>query len=149
MGSFSSISFLDWGDTNYSSFAETGYDFAGDLITKKNAPYIAVYSRVTETGFTGNEISGYEAVRPSSLLVSTAWDFAEDFSTAQQANRKKYPVIPDPNNLDVYDYPETVITTRLKIRGHGRSMRIKYESEQGKDFLLLGWGIILGRNPRF
>ena len=149
MGSFSSISFLDWGDANYSSYAETGYDFAGDLITKKNAPYIAVYSRVTETGFTGNEISGYEAVRPSSLLVSTAWDFAEDFSTAQQANRKKYPVIPDPNNLDLYDYPETVITTRLKIRGHGRSMRIKYESEQGKDFLLLGWGIILGRNPRF
>lgn len=149
MGSFSSISFLDWGDTNYSSFAETGYDFAGDLITKKNAPYIAVYSRVTETGFTGNEISGYEAVRPSSLLVSTAWDFAEDFSTAQQANRKKYPVIPDPNNLDLYDYPETVITTRLKIRGHGRSMRIRYESEQGKDFLLLGWGIIAARNPRF
>ena len=149
MGSFSSISFLDWGSANYSSYAETGYDFAGDLITKKNAPYIAVYSRMTETGFTGDEVSGYEAVRPSSLLVSTAWDFAEDFGTAQQANRKKYTVIPDPNNLDVYDYPETVITTRLKIRGHGRSMRIRYESEQGKDFLLLGWGIITGRNPRY
>ena len=149
MGSFSSISFLDWGSANYSSYAETGYDFAGDLITKKNAPYIAVYSRMTETGFTGDEVSGYEAVRPSSLLVSTAWDFAENFSAAQQANRKKYNVIPDPNNLDVYDYPETVITTRLKILGHGRSMRIRYESEQGKDFLLLGWGIITGRNPRY
>ena len=149
MGSFSSISFLDWGSANYSSYAETGYDFAGDLITKKNAPYIAVYSRMTETGFTGDEVSGYEAVRPSSLLVSTAWDFAENFGAAQQANRKKYNVIPDPNNLDVYDYPETVITTRLKILGHGRSMRIRYESEQGKDFLLLGWGIITGRNPRY
>jgi len=28
-------------------------------------------------------------------------------------------------------------------------MRIKYESEQGKDFILLGWGMIQGRNTRF
>jgi len=28
-------------------------------------------------------------------------------------------------------------------------MRIKYESEQGKDFLLLGWGMVQGRNPRY
>lgn len=149
MGGFTSTSFLDWGEANYVSYAETGYDFVGDLVTKKNTPYLVTYARLTEEGFTGNEISGYETVRPSSLLVSTAWDFKETFSTSQQAYRLKQTVVVNPNDLTEFDYPDTVITTRLKVRGHGRSMRIRYESEQGKDFLLLGWGIIQGRNPRF
>lgn len=148
MGGFTSISFKDWTDTNYDSYAETGYDFVGDVVTKKSAPYIVTYCRLTETGFTGNEDDGYEAVRPSSLLVSSAWDFNETFGTSQEAYRKKFPVVVDPNNLSVYNYPETVITSRLKVRGTGRSVRVKYESQEGKDFLLIGWGIILGRNPR-
>jgi hypothetical protein len=149
MGGFTSTSFLDWGDTNYTSFAETGYDFIGDPVLKKNAPYLITYCRLTETGFTGNEVDGYEAIRPSSAIVSSAWDFKDTFSTGQQIYRKKHPVVVDPNNISEYNYPEDVITTRVKIRGHGRSMRLRYESEQGKDFILLGWGIILGRNPRF
>lgn len=148
-GAFTGISFLDWTDTNYTSFAETGYDFIGDLVTKKNAPFIVTYCRLTETGFTGNESAGYTAVRPSGLKVSAAWDFAENFGTSQQVYRLKYPVFPDNSNLNDFDYPEDVITSRVKIRGHGRSMRVKYESEQGKDFLLLGWGMIQGRNPRY
>ena len=149
MGGFTSISFKDWTDANYDSYAETGYDFVGDVVTKKSAPYIVTYCRLTETGFTGNEDDGYEAVRPSSLLVSSAWDFNETFGANQQAYRKKFPVVVDPNNLSVYDYPESVITSRLKVRGTGRSVRIRYDSEEGKDFLLIGWGVILGRNPRF
>ena len=148
-GAFTAIDFLDWGDTNYTSFAETGYDFIGDVITKKNAPYIVTYCRVTETGFTGNETAGYEPIRPSGLKVSAAWDFAEDFGTSQQVYRLKYPLFPDNSNLSDFNYPDDVITSRVKIRGHGRSMRLKYESEQGKDFLLLGWGLVQGRNPRY
>lgn len=149
MGGFTSTSFLDWGDTNYTSFAETGYDFVGDLVTKKNAPYVVTYCRLTETGFTGNETDGYEAVRPSSALLSSAWDFKDTFGTAQQIYRKKFPVVVDPSDLNNYNYPEDMITSRVKVRGHGRSMRLRYESEQGKDFILVGWGIIQGRNPRF
>lgn len=153
MAAFKSTEFLDWPETNrpgpYSSYAETGYDFIGDLTVKKNAPYLVVYSRLTEEGFTGNEVDGYETVRPSSLLVSTSWDFKETFTTPQQAYRLKQTVVVNPNDLTEFDYPESVITTRLKLRGHGRSMRIRYESEPGKDFLLLGWGVIQGRNPRY
>lgn len=148
-GKFEGTNFLDWGDTNYTSFAETGYDFIGDLVTKKSAPYLVTYCRLTETGFTGNETAGYEAIRPSSLNVSVAWDFAEDFSAGQEVYRLKYPLFPDSSDLSIVDYPEDVITSRIKFRGHGRSMRIKYESVQGKDFLLLGWGMVQGRNPRY
>ena len=55
------------------------------------------------------------------------------------------PVV-DSTNLLNFDYPESVITTRMKLRGRGRSMRIKFESEQGKDFILLGYSVLGGRN---
>jgi len=35
------------------------------------------------------------------------------------------------------------------MRGHGRSMRLRFESEQGKDFVLLGFGILNAVNTRF
>jgi hypothetical protein len=149
MGSFSGTDFLDWGSVNYVSYAETGYDFIGDAILKKSAPYLVTYCRLTETGFTGNESIGYSSVRPSGLTVASAWDFRETFPTAQQVYRKKFPVVVDPNNLNEYNYPEDVIISRVKVRGTGRSMRLRYESEQGKDFQLIGWGMIQGRNPRF
>jgi len=148
MGGFTDTSFYDWGDANYESYAETGYDFIGDAVLKKNAPYVAVYSRLTEEGFTFTG-SSYESIRPSSLLVSAAWDFDREFPAGQQAYRLKYPVVVDEDNLDVYNYPESVITTRLKVRGHGRSMRVKFSSEEGKDFVLIGWSMIQAANTRF
>ena len=149
MGTFSGDNFLDWGSTNYSSFAEAGYDFMGDLMLQKTAPYIIVYSRVTEEGWT-NTGSGYEPIRPSSIFVSAYWDFSTTpSSAAQQAYRYKTTPIVDPGDLTDFGYPDTVITTRLKVRGRGRSMRMRFESEQGKDFVLLGYGVLGGRNNRF
>lgn len=150
MGFFQGTTFLDWGDANYTSYAEAGYDFLGDLVLKKNAPYIQVYLRPTETGFAGSDELGYNPVRESSLLVSSYWDFRNNTSsTPQQAYRLKYVPVVNESDLNTWDYPENVVTTRLKMRGHGRSMRLRFESEQGKDFVLLGFGIISAANTRF
>lgn len=150
MGFFQGTSFLDWGDANYSSYAEAGYDFLGDLVLKKNAPYIQVYLRPTETGFAGSDELGYTPVRESSLLVSSYWDFRNNTSsTPQQAYRLKYVPVVNESALNTWDYPENVVTTRLKMRGHGRSMRLRFESEPGKDFVLLGFGVISAANTRF
>ena len=147
MGSFTGEDFLDWGTTNYSSYAEAGYDFMGDLLLKKTAPYITTYMRLTETAWEGNETDGYQPDKPSSMLVSAYWDFKNTTSSnPQQAYRFKSMPVVDSNNLLNFDYPETVITTRMKVRGRGRSMRIKFESEQGKDFVLLGYSILGGVN---
>lgn len=147
MGSFTGEDFLDWGTTNYSSYAEAGYDFMGDLLLKKTAPYITTYMRLTETAWQGNEVDGYRPDKPSSMLVSAFWDFKNSSSsTPQQAYRFKSMPVVDSNNLLNFDYPESVITTRMKVRGKGRSMRIKFESEQGKDFVLLGYSILGGVN---
>ena len=150
MGLFSGTDFLDWGDANYTSYAEAGYDFMGDLVLKKNSPYIQVYLRPTEEGFTGSDATGYTPIRESSLLVSSYWDFRKTTSsTAQQAYRLKYMPVVDATQLGSWNYPEEIVTTRLKMRGHGRSMRLRFESEQGKDFVLLGFGVISAANTRY
>ena len=150
IGFFQGEGFLDWGTADYSSYAEAGYDFLGDLVLKKNAPYIQVYLRPTETGFAGSDELGYTPVRESSLLVSSYWDFRKTTSSnPQQAYRLKYTPVVNESNLNTWDYPENVVTTRLKMRGHGRSMRLRFESEPGKDFVLLGFGIISAANSRF
>jgi hypothetical protein len=148
MGTFSSNTYLDWGTTNYSSYAEAGYDFKGDLFRQKTSPYVITYMRTTETGWAGNEIAGYEPINPSSLFVSSFWDFkSTPSSVAQQAYRfKTMPVVGD---LNTWDYPSSVISTRLKLRGKGRSTRLRFESEQGKDFILLGYGVIDASNQRY
>lgn len=150
MANFAGDDFLDWGTTTYSSYAEAGYEFFGDLLLHKTAPYVIVYSRMTEEGWSGNETAGYDPVRGSSLLVSAYWDFKKTPTwTPQQAYRYKYPLVVNPGDLTSFDYPATVITTRMKLTGRGRVMRLRFESEQGKDFVLLGYGVLGGRNQRF
>lgn len=149
MGGFVNQDFLEWGTTNYSSYAVAGYEFFGDLVLKKSSPYVTPYMRVTETGWSGSEITGYDPVGSSSLLVSAFWDFGNNStSTPQQAYRLKTMPVVDPDNLNSFNYPDTVITSRLKLRGRGRSVRLKFESEQGKDFVLLGYSMIGGVNGR-
>ncbi len=150
LGAFSGDDFLDWGTADYSSYAEAGYEFLGDLLLQKNAPYLITYMRVTETGWTGSEVAGYTPVGESSMLVSSFWDFKTTASSAQQqAYRLKFVPVPDPDNLDQFNYPDEVVTTRLKMRGRGRSMRMRFDSEQGKDFVLLGYSVLGGVNARY
>ena len=150
MALFKGTDFLDWNTADYDSYAEAGYDFMGDLVLKKTSPYIVVYMRPTEEGWTGTEQTGYDPIRESSMLVSAYWDFRRNSSSdPQQAYRLKYVPVVDTGNLNLWDYPEEVVTTRLKLRGYGRSMRLRFESETGKDFVLLGYGVLQGVNQRF
>jgi len=144
---FTDTNFLDWGSANYLSYAESGYDFLGDLALRKNAIYVTIHMKVTEEGFTGTDETGYELIRPSSCLVGSYWDFSSDLvGSKQQAYRlKKLPV---PDSAGAINYPFTVTTSRLRVRGRGRSMRLRFESEQGKDFHLLGFDVVAGRNRR-
>lgn len=147
MAGFSSDTFLDWGDADYSSYAEAGYDFMNSVELRKSLPFITVFCGRTEDAWTGNDSTGYNLSNPSSLYVSGFWDFkSTPSSTAQQAYRLKYVPFPAP---PVFDYPHSVVTTRLKIRGRGRSLKLKFEGESGKDFVLLGYGMIQGVNSTF
>jgi len=150
MGILGGTDFLDWGVVNYESYAETGYEFGGDLVLKKTAPYLVFYLRETEQGFTGDDTNGYEVVNNSSLLVSTYWDFKKTpSSTPQEVYKRKLPFVVDPSNLSQYPSQESMVITRIKCRGRGRSMKFRMESQQGKDFIYLGHGVIIDTASRF
>jgi len=147
MALFNGETFKDWGTADYDTYAETGYEFFGDLMFQKTAPYLITYCRETEEGWTGNETIGYNPIRPSSLFVTTFWDFKKTTATpAQQVYRIKPMPVVNSSALSIWDSPATVVTTRTKIRGRGRSMRIRFEAEAGKDFILLGYGILSAAN---
>ena len=147
ISSFSSKSFVDWGSIGYESFVECGYDFAGDLLLKKNAPYIVTLCRSTEEGFGLGP--SYTPINPSGLFMEAYWDFKDYPSSRQQVYRlKPTPVV---NTSDLTDNGQTksVVTSRIKVRGHGRSMRLKFIAEEGKNFVFLGYSVLVGVNARF
>ena len=77
-----------------------------------------------------------------SCLLTAKFDFAIDdasgkWSTPQQAF--KYSSLRLAKASDVESaYPYSVVDTRLRVRGTGRVVVYRYESEAGKDFELIG-----------
>jgi len=144
---FTNIEFVDWGAADYSSYAEGGYDFLGDLTMKKSTMYITVLCKITEDTVVSDGAGGFEYTRPSSCKISTFWDYATTASqTAQEAYRLKN--LATPTEAGPFVYPRTVTTSRLRLRGRGRSLRVRFESTSGYDFHLLGYDSISMGNRR-
>lgn len=108
--------YLDWTDGSYSSYFITGFKIHGEAIKKFQMNWLVVYSI--------NEPS-------SSCQVRSIWDYANNtnsnrYSSPQQIYRSRL----------YYD----VVTSRLKIRGHGKICQLKFESEGPNPFNIIGWG---------
>ena len=147
---FTSPTFKDWGSADYTSYAEAGYDFLGDMSTRKTVPYINVYTKLTETGWQGNETDGYTPVREGALKMTAYWDFkTTGTATPQNVYRLKYLPTVDPSDLSNFNYPHTVLNSKVKLRGSGRTIRLRFESDTGKDFNLLGFEVIADRSNKF
>ena len=135
---------------DYDAYVESSYNFIGDLGRRKTSPYITVFLKQTETGWTGTSETGFSPIRESSLKVSAYWDFKNTPATSpQQAYRLKYVPVVDETNLGVFNYPKSVIQSRLKLRGRGRVVKLRFDAEAGKDFNLLGWETFDLRNAGY
>ncbi|AFM54650.1 hypothetical protein P12053L_45 [Celeribacter phage P12053L] len=145
---FRGDTYLDWGTADYKSFAEAGYDFMGDVTTFKNAPYITTYMRVTEDGYTASGL-GYEFINPSSCLMSVYWNLSKSHSTPREIYKLKDVPVVDPNDLSSINYPTDTVVTKSKVRGRGRSMKLRFESVAGKDFHLVGYEVIGAKNNNY
>lgn len=151
---FSNIDFKDWftfasPGIDYLSFVDTGYLIEGDAAHEKQAPYILVYFRRTESGYTGNDTSGYQFLNPSSCMMQAKWDWADSvasnkFSSKQQVYRFRQNSLV-PSNLS-FDNGFPVVVTKNKVRGRGKSLHLRFESESGKDMNLLGWHVVFNIN---
>lgn len=152
---FDNSGLLDWEAADstgigFTSFAETWWELNDDIAKFVQAPYIYIYSKITETGFSPDGSGGFDVLNPSSLLVQAQWDFSDSakanrWSRQFQAYKFKQPVIVDPLDLS-FDSGYSVVVTRNKIRGKGRSLQIRFESDGVNDFNLAGWEIIYEGN---
>ena len=148
---YNSYNFLDWEFTgspyNFSSYVITGYDISGDMMRKKQAIYLKVFCKRTEDYY----LSPTSLRFPSSCKVQSQWQWNN--STAQgkwgitfQTYRFTNPTPANPVAGMAFDYGDTVIVTKNKLRGRGDALSLYFQSEQGKDMKLLGWGLEMTQN---
>lgn len=150
---FNNNNYKDWiskdsTGVDYTSFFDTGYLVEGDVMNKKQSPYIYVYSKRTETGYISDGSGGFTIQNDSSCFMQARWQFADNsnssrFGRTQQIYRRGHGTYNDTanGNLD-FDDGFPVVVTRNKIRGGGQSLHLRFSSESGKDFNLFGWAVV-------
>jgi hypothetical protein len=153
-GQFDNRNFVDWEDIDgvgydYTSFFETGHENLGDVTHVKNARNIWTFFTRTEDGFElvqdlGSGAEQVQLTNQSSCMIQYKWDWSDSsvngrWSAQRQAYRlKQY----NPSDVtDPFDYGYAIIETRNKVRGRGKSLTVRFESETGKDMQVEGWAI--------
>lgn len=151
LAEYRDYSFTDWVSidnigTDFSSYLITGYNLAGDMAREKQVVYLQIFCNKTETVYT---MSGNNVVlaRQSSCKVQSQWDWNNSIAQGKwgpvfQAYRFLRPQPVSPVSGDEFNYGETVITTKNKLRGRGRALSLYIQSEAGKDMKLLGWNVL-------
>jgi hypothetical protein len=127
--------------TEKPAYIITNYDLTDAYARYKYAPYLITFCHKVETGYTqvGEDLA---VVNEGGLLVQGLFNFAtgttsNKWTTAQQAYRPGPYAPVNINDTDGFG----VYASKLKLRGRGRSVAIKYSSEPGKDFHLAGFAI--------
>tara|TARA_R110002020_G_scaffold133108_4_gene297056 strand:- start:11340 stop:13586 length:2247 start_codon:yes stop_codon:yes gene_type:complete len=146
---YKSTEFKDWKTADstgvdYSSYLVTGYELFKDSTKRKQVPYIFFYFDKTEDGYTAVG-SDFVLNNQSSCLVQAQWNWANSaaggkWGTQFQAYRLTRLYIPT-GASDSHDTGQGVITTKSKLRGSGKTLSLKIQSEAGKDMKLLGWTV--------
>lgn len=123
---FKGTSFIDWNDspitattpTDYESYFISGYRIDGGAQRHFQSNYLYTYFDLTDDG---------------SCFVQGIWDWTDSPDSGKWSVKQQ-----------VYNYGQInrrVTFSRRKIRGKGRALQLKYSSETGKPFRLIGWTI--------
>lgn len=142
-GVYRNSDFLDWDSVSYEAYLVSGAVTGGEARYRKQTPYLNVFLKKTEYGFS----ESLDVLGESSCFLSSRWDWtnstrAGKWSTPRQVYRPSTTYWPEGSGDD-YDTGQTVIVTRNKIRGWGHAVSFKFDSEQGKDMFIHGWSFNL------
>jgi hypothetical protein len=151
LSEFKNDAFVDWYEADdtgvdFTSYLVTGQELFGDIMRNKQIPYILFYFKRTEDGFDSNT----ELEHQSSCLVQARWGWSDSansgkWGTQFQAYRFRRNYIPS-GPADTFDYGESVIVSKSKLRGSGKAISLYITSEPGKDMKLLGWAMKMSGN---
>ncbi len=154
-GFFKNYGFMDWPiwgppGFDYLSYLESGYELLDDAMRKKELNYVFCYFRKTEENYVPDGLD-YTVDNPSSCLLQIKWDWASGsnsgkWTTAVEAYRHQRLPAVDITDLS-FNTGFPVVISRNKIRGHGKALQFRFESNgSGNDFDLLGWSVPISGN---
>lgn len=107
--------YLDFETEDYTSFAVTGYKIRGEAQRKFQMNYVTVYINQDED---------------ASCFLQGLWNFSSSADSNHWTNAQQVYI----------DQPyHSVTKRRIKIRGTGVALQLKFSSETGKPFSLIGW----------
>jgi len=153
---FKSRDFVDWKTwdisrnnvnntgADYSSVIQTGWQDYADPLRDKRISHLTSFFNRTETGYTLDALGETVFDLPSGAFVQMRWDYTDvdvgQWTKEEQAYRLKRQYIPE-DEMDPFDYGYTVVSSKLRTRGRGRSFSIRYSSDPGKDMQLIGFAV--------
>lgn len=147
---FEQTGFMDWYSidntgVSYSSTLQTQPLTLQDVSRLKQAPYVTCFFDRTEKTFVDEGDGSYSTDFPGSCLMTAYFSWTDNsnagmWSTQTQVYRHRRPLVVNSEDLDV-DNGFPVVVTKTKVRGHGKSIALKFDSEAGKDYKLLGFSI--------
>ena len=110
----------------------------------KQVPYIFFYFKKTEDGYlpSGDD---FILANQSSCKVQAQWNWANSANSGKWGNEfQAYRIsrFYTPSGVsDPFDNGDSVIVTKNKLRGSGKTISLKISSEAGKDMQILGWAM--------
>lgn len=120
----------------------TSYDMGDALSRYKQSPYLVVFTKRTEKGFDEIEPDVFSVINEGGLYVQGLFNFgtssaSNKWTSAQQAYRPKYFEPTSETDTDGF----AVYASKLKLRGRGRSVALRFSTEPTKDAHLIGYSM--------
>jgi len=147
---FDSDTLVDWLTydnigQNFVSYLETGHELMGDVITEKEANTVYCFFKRTEESITVNPATGEPLYdQPSGCLMRAKWHWTDSAASNRWSLPEqvyKLQNVTAPAAPEVFDYGFEVVQSINQVRGKGRALSLRFESQTGKDFHLLGWSV--------
>lgn len=153
---YSSLDFMEfdgWPDeVTYSSYLETGYEINGTTTNDSQFIYVIPVFNRTEKTYTVTNVVGDPPTIPvwswdneSACTMFAKWDWtssiaSKKWSSEEEAYRLIDPFTPTAS-IGQFSYTggQEVVNNKLRVRGQGTSLQLRFESQDGKDMQLLGW----------
>lgn len=141
---FSGSEFQDYSrnDTyaeSYDGWVQSVPQLYSDIGHRKQVAYLHTAFERVEDGFDQSTLT---YTNPGGCYYRVLWDWAQDstagtkYGDAYQAYKpNKYNLVYEDGELIGFD----VVRNKHRIRGSGRAVSFRFETEENKDFHLLGW----------
>lgn len=140
--------FLDYGGYGYEAYIESQPETLGQFSRDKRIVSASLFFRKTETLIQSYDEVAQDFVydKPSSCNFTAKWGFDESDTGGRWTTPKQIykPLQRKPLPISypwVFDTGESVIGIKTGVRGYGKAVKFRFDSEDGKDMQLLGYNV--------